>query len=98
MPLGSIWVTGAGEYAVWWLTNSTPPTVTLDAPRDAVRGNVTVGVRVGPDGRAGPIEWDVAAYRATIRGELLQFNVGTDIPMLQMSALQQVMDAKGGKL
>ena len=46
----------AGEYAVWWLFNSTPPTVSLEAPSGAVRGNVTLGVRVGPEGRAGPIE------------------------------------------
>ena len=53
---GAVWVTGAGEYAVWWLTNTTPPTVSLEAPGGAVRGNVTIGVRVGPDGRAGPID------------------------------------------
>jgi murein DD-endopeptidase MepM/ murein hydrolase activator NlpD len=53
---GGIWVTGAGEYAVWWVTNIAPPTVALDVPNGAVRGNVTIGVRVGPDGRAAPIE------------------------------------------
>jgi murein DD-endopeptidase MepM/ murein hydrolase activator NlpD len=53
---GAIWVTGAGEYAVWWVTNTSPPTVSLDIPKDAVRGTVTLGVRVGPEGRAGPIE------------------------------------------
>lgn len=53
---GVVWVTGAGEYAVWWVTNSTPPTVAIEVPRDAVRGNQTATIRVGPDGRAAPIE------------------------------------------
>ena len=53
---GAVWVTGAGEYAVWWLSNTTPPTVSLDVPSGAVRANVNVGVRVSPEGRAAPIE------------------------------------------
>ena len=41
---------------------------------------------VGTRGRAGIAEWDVAAYRADIRGELLQFNVGPDIPASTFNA------------
>jgi murein DD-endopeptidase MepM/ murein hydrolase activator NlpD len=55
----AIWWTGAGGYAWWWLTNTTPPTVALEAPTDAVRGTVTVNVRVDPAGRAGPVEFRV---------------------------------------
>jgi murein DD-endopeptidase MepM/ murein hydrolase activator NlpD len=53
---GAAWVTGAGEYAVWWLTNSTPPTVSLTVPGDAVRGTITIGVQVEPEGRSGPVD------------------------------------------
>ena len=34
---------------------------------------------IGTRGRAGIFEWDLAAYRADIEGELLQFNIGPDI-------------------
>jgi murein DD-endopeptidase MepM/ murein hydrolase activator NlpD len=57
--VGAIWWTGAGSYAWWWLTNTTPPTLALEAPTDAVRGTVTVNVRVEPTGRAGPVEFRV---------------------------------------
>lgn len=57
--VGAIWWTGAGSYAWWWLTNTTPPTLALEAPADAVRGAVTVNVRVEPVGRAGPVEFRV---------------------------------------
>ena len=68
---GAVWVTGAGEYAVWWLTSSTPPTVALEAPREAVRGNVTIGVRVGPDGRAAPIEVTIDGRPLTAGNQVL---------------------------
>ena len=41
---------------------------------------------VGTRGRAGIAEWDIAAYRADIRGELLQFTVGSDIPASTFNA------------
>ncbi len=50
------WWTGALDYAGWWLTNTTPPTVTLQVPTDAVRGTVTVSAAIGPEGRAHPVE------------------------------------------
>ena len=68
---GALWVTGAGEYAVWWVTNSTPPTVTIEAPGNAVRGNVTIAVRVGPDGRAAPIEVTVDGKTLTAGNQVL---------------------------
>lgn len=34
----------------------------------------------GTRGHAGVVEWDIAGYRADIDGELLQFDVGADIP------------------
>lgn len=54
--VGVAWWTGAIEYAGWWLTNTTPPTVTLQAPQGAVRGSITVMATVGPEGRARPVE------------------------------------------
>lgn len=68
---GVIWVTGAGEYAVWWLTNSTPPTVSLEVPKDAVRGNTTIDIRVGPEGRAEPIEVTVDGKPLTAGAQVL---------------------------
>ncbi|WP_390549727.1 TonB-dependent receptor family protein [Qipengyuania sp. MTN3-11] len=41
---------------------------------------------IGTRGRAGIVEWDLAAYRADIEGELLQFNVGPDIPASTFNA------------
>ncbi len=41
---------------------------------------------IGTRGRAGILEWDLAAYRANIAGELLQFNVGPDIPASTFNA------------
>ena len=41
---------------------------------------------VGTRGRVGIGEWDLAAYRADIDGELLQFTVGPDIPASTFNA------------
>jgi murein DD-endopeptidase MepM/ murein hydrolase activator NlpD len=45
------------------MTNSEPPTVALQVPTDAVRGAVTIGVRVGPEDRARPVEVAVDGSR-----------------------------------
>ena len=42
----------------------------------------------GTRGKAGPFSWDVAVYRADLEGELLQFNVGPDIPASTFNAGQ----------
>jgi murein DD-endopeptidase MepM/ murein hydrolase activator NlpD len=68
---GAIWVTGAGEYAVWWLTNSAPPTVSLEVPSGPIRGNSTIGVRVGPEGRSGPVEITVDGKPLTAGEQVL---------------------------
>lgn len=54
--IGVAWWSGAVDYGVWWLTNTTPPTVSLQAPQGPVRGTVTVAAVVGPEGRARPID------------------------------------------
>nr|WP_247712191.1 TonB-dependent receptor [Qipengyuania qiaonensis] len=41
---------------------------------------------IGTRGQAGIVEWDLAAYRADIDGELLQFDVGPDIPASTFNA------------
>lgn len=41
---------------------------------------------IGTRGRAGFASWDVSLYRADIRGELLQFNIGPDIPASTFNA------------
>src|SRR5690606_23284264 len=41
---------------------------------------------IGTRGRRGIAEWDIAAYRADLDGELLQFDVGPDIPAATFNA------------
>lgn len=41
---------------------------------------------VGTRGRIGIAAWDVSLYRADIRGEMLQFNTGPDIPAATFNA------------
>lgn len=43
---------------------------------------------VGTRGHLGIAEWDIAAYRADLHGELLQFNVGPDIPASTFNAAE----------
>src|SRR3546814_7773984 len=40
----------------------------------------------GTRGRSGPLSWDVTYYRSTIKGELLQFDIGPDIPASTFNA------------
>jgi iron complex outermembrane receptor protein len=41
---------------------------------------------VGTRGRAGPVSWDLTLYRSDIKGELLQFTVGPNIPASTFNA------------
>jgi iron complex outermembrane receptor protein len=41
---------------------------------------------IGTRGEWGMFQWDIAAYRANIKGELLQFTVGPDIPASTFNA------------
>ncbi|MFC4290948.1 TonB-dependent receptor family protein [Sphingorhabdus arenilitoris] len=41
---------------------------------------------LGSRGSAGPVSWDISAYRSEISGELLQFTVGPDIPTITFNA------------
>lgn len=41
---------------------------------------------VGTRGKAGGFSWDVTYYRSTVKGELLQFNVGPSIPASTFNA------------
>ena len=59
LALGLAWASGALDYGLWWLTNTTPPTVTLTAPPDTVRGQVPVAVRLDPSDRAAVVEAEV---------------------------------------
>jgi len=43
-------------------------------------------MELGTRGKSGIASWDIAFYRADIRGELLQFNVGPDIPASTFNA------------
>ncbi len=54
--MGIAWGSGTLEYATWWVSNTTPPTVVLAVPQDVVRGETPVGVRIEPSGRARIVE------------------------------------------
>lgn len=41
---------------------------------------------IGTRGRTGPVKWDLTAYRSDIRGEMLQYVVGPDIPASTFNA------------
>ncbi|MGH6653227.1 MAG: TonB-dependent receptor family protein [Sphingopyxis sp.] len=41
---------------------------------------------IGTRGKAGTLSWDISLYRADIRGEMLQFLVGPDIPASTFNA------------
>ena len=56
-------MTGALDYGVWWLTNRTPPVVSLAGPPDVVRGQVAVGVQLAPLGRAAVVDAQVDGNR-----------------------------------
>ena len=56
LALGLAWASGGLDYAAWWATNTTPPSVSLAGPGGAVRGQAQVGVRVEPSGRARIVE------------------------------------------
>ncbi|HEY0622914.1 TonB-dependent receptor family protein [Sphingomonas sp.] len=43
-------------------------------------------VEIGTRGRSGAFSWDVAAYRAAVRGEMLNFTVSPDIPAATFNA------------
>ncbi|RSV57535.1 TonB-dependent receptor [Sphingomonas koreensis] len=43
-------------------------------------------VEIGTRGRSGAFSWDVAAYRAAVRGEMLNFNVTPNIPAATFNA------------
>ncbi|WP_338446489.1 TonB-dependent receptor [Pelagerythrobacter marensis] len=43
-------------------------------------------LEAGTRGRSGIAEWDIAAYRADLKGELLQFDIGPDIPAATFNA------------
>jgi iron complex outermembrane recepter protein len=43
-------------------------------------------MEIGSRGKAGFVSWDVSAYRADLKGELLQFSVGPDIPASTFNA------------
>jgi hypothetical protein len=68
--LGIAWFTGALEYGFWWATNTTPPTVRLAGPTDAVRGQVPVAVQLDPADRASVIEATVDGRPLAANGSL----------------------------
>lgn len=64
-------------------TIGTPPVSQLVA---AIRPQRAWTAEIGTRGRAGRISWDLALYRAALRGELLQFIVNPQIPAATFNA------------
>lgn len=58
-------------------------TVQQFVPLDAQRSWTA---EVGSRGSAGPVSWDVSAYRAWVRGELLAYTVNPDVPASTFNA------------
>jgi murein DD-endopeptidase MepM/ murein hydrolase activator NlpD len=54
--IGALWATGAGAYALWWLTTTSPPAVVVTVPQGVVRGSINIAAGVEPAGRAAPVE------------------------------------------
>ena len=54
----------------------------------AIRPQRAWTAELGTRGKAGPLTWDVSLYRATLKGELLQYDVGvnTSIPVSTFNA------------
>jgi murein DD-endopeptidase MepM/ murein hydrolase activator NlpD len=46
------WITGLGPFAVWWLTNTEPPSISLSGPTGPVRGVVQLDAQLNPADRA----------------------------------------------
>jgi len=53
---------------------------------DAIRPQRAWTAEIGTRGKAGWVSWDIAAYRATLKGEMLQYNVAADIPAATFNA------------
>ena len=58
LVLGAAWFTGGASYVLWWLTNSTPPAVTLSGQPDVVRGPIQVAVQLSPRARIASAQID----------------------------------------
>lgn len=56
--IGVGWATGAFGDAVWWLTNSSPPSVSLAGPPSVVRGQVTIPAQIAPGARIVAVQID----------------------------------------
>lgn len=57
--LGVAWGRGDLGYGVWWMTNTAPPSISLDGPADTLRGTVAVTVQLAPDGRSQVVDAQV---------------------------------------
>lgn len=76
--LGAAWASGALEHGLWWLTNTSPPTIVSAGAGDVVRGQALIDVRVQPSGRASVVEAQVDGRSLTV----------ADPPTLDTTALQ----------
>lgn len=61
------WARGDVVYAAWWLTNQTPPSVSITAPAGVVRGTISVA----PHERALVVAADVDGHSIAVTEPLM---------------------------
>lgn len=83
---GVLWEPAEAIQAFANLSRSYEPPTFSELVQSPVPGFVPLDAQrawtaeIGTRGSHGPVSWDLALYRAHVKGELLQFNVGPDIP------------------
>lgn len=75
---------GFGE--VFQSVTSGAPPATVSRFIGAIRPQSAWTAEIGSRGSLGPVSWDIAAYRARLKGEMLQYNLGPDIPAATFNA------------
>lgn len=63
---GFAWARGYVEYGAWWLTNQTPPSVSVTAPTGVVRGTINAALDLVPHERALVVAADVDGHTIAV--------------------------------
>ena len=89
--VGALWEDADGNQVFANVTRSVePPNQSSLSPVNTgfapVRAQEAWTAEIGTRGHSGPFTWDLTAYRATLKRELLQFTVGPNIPASTFNA------------
>ncbi len=94
--LGLLWQADDGAQVYANVTRSVEPPTYGALVQAPLTGFTPVKVQdawtgeIGARGRRGPLAWDIAAYRSAIKGEMLNFITGPDIPAATFNADQTI--------